>query len=60
MGEKWDSIKDTIMEIKKKREETKRKRETSYYGMDVEAMLVKSLSEEIDKAILKEIMNKFK
>ncbi len=64
MNENWDSIKDTIMDIKKRREETKRKRElsslNSQYGMDIEDMLVKSLTEEIDKAILKEIMNKFK
>jgi hypothetical protein len=57
----WDSIKQTILDIKKKREETRRKRNQ---GIDIEKMLTeelsKSLSMEIDKAIFSDLMKKMK
>ena len=50
----WNSIKDTIMDIKKKREETKRRRE----GIDVESLLSSLLSEELTKEVDKDIAKK--
>ncbi len=59
MENEWDSIKQTIFDIKKKREETKRKRDGSYIENMLTEELSKSLAMEIDKSILAELM-KFK
>jgi len=55
-NEDWDSIKNTIMDIKKKREETKRKRNSN----NIEDELSKILSEELCKEIDREILNELK
>jgi len=50
-NEDWDSIKNTIMDIKKKREETKRKRNYNI-GEELSKMLSEELCKEIDRELL--------
>lgn len=65
IDKEWDDLHNTIMEIKKKREETVRLRNIRY-SADVEDKLTKMMSDElakkIDKSILDDLLNmsKFK
>jgi hypothetical protein len=53
----WNDIRDTILDIKKKREITKRRRELENHPTSIiEKMLVDELTKSINDEIMKNIM----